>query len=215
MIAGGYPPKTLRDIEVADDEEVTGIEVILAEGGSVTGLVMDPQGRPLAAARVRLGIAGRRFGHVRMRTTTDEDGRFEVSNLRAGENYSGEVAHDAYLAEPIEEFSVTTGVTDLGTLTVRKGGFITGRVVDANDAPVVGARVGLASAEENAHGGFFTARIISGETPTEPTVTDEAGAFKISPVAAGEFRVQVNATGYAPHKSEPITVYEVTGTVPG
>ncbi|MEE8142040.1 MAG: sigma-70 family RNA polymerase sigma factor, partial [Planctomycetota bacterium] len=206
--AAGYPPKTLRGIKVVDGEEVTGIEAILAEGGSVTGVVLDPQGRPLADAKVRLGIAGRRFGHFSMRTSTDEEGRFEVSNLRAGESYGGEVAHDAYLTEPIEEFSVTTGVTDLGTLMVRKGGFITGRVLDANNAPVVGARVDLASAEETDHGGFFTARIIAGETPSEPTLTDEQGAFKISPVAAGEYRIRVHATGYAPHKSEPITVGE-------
>ncbi|MCB9832859.1 MAG: carboxypeptidase regulatory-like domain-containing protein [Planctomycetes bacterium] len=171
-----------------------GVEIVMLKGGGLAGRVVDPAGRPLpgcsiVARRLRdpaavpnsplinqLGpesyvIAGRAHG--------DEEGRFLVANLGAG-RYRVEFEHPefapAIFADEVEFEG--HGEMDIGTTTLRRGGRVTGQVVDQDGQPEEGARVALYATDRRL-GARFEQRCSFG------------GGFDFSRVPAGEYRLVV------------------------
>lgn len=65
---------------MAASEAPAAIDVALAEGGTLRGQLVDPQGRPLADSPVQL----RRNGTLLATTSTDENGTFELTGVGGG-----------------------------------------------------------------------------------------------------------------------------------
>jgi hypothetical protein len=114
-------------------------------GDSNVEIVVQEDGRLIGVARLDTGGAPSTFT-VAVQTPpgirfADSSGKFSLPAVPAG-------TYDVTLSGPDFADHVERGVeiepgktTDLGTITVRQGRFVTGRVVDANGKPIAGATV--------------------------------------------------------------------------
>jgi protocatechuate 3,4-dioxygenase beta subunit len=144
----------------------------LLRGVSVEGLVLTPEGTPVAGATVRatewsqattLSDAQGRF------TFTLPAGRHVLSAVRAQEAGALGAPVQVRLEHPVSGLRIVMGA----------GATLEGHVTRPDGAPVLGARVDLFS--EGAH------------APTGWAGTDAAGVFQVSPLAPGTYRVQARA----------------------
>jgi len=193
----------------------------LLRGAHVIGRVLDARGAPVAAAHIRcvasamddltVGTgplplaaeaaalpsgAGRALGSTRV-ALADASGRFVVDDLIPG-RYRVEVAHAGLEPLRTDEFVVAPGERrDLGTLSLRLGFPVEGRVVDDNGSPIEGARV-----------------LIGGSAAGEPApgfyaLTDSGGRFSIA-VPAGSYQLTAGASGHGPGRA----AVEIGGSAP-
>ncbi len=108
---------------------------------TITGRVVASSGTfPIANARVLARAAGG-ASSVRM-ATTDDDGRFQLTNLTPA-NYVIRVVAAGYVPELVQADMPATFYRPGENITLRmtKGGVITGRVVNQNGQPMALARV--------------------------------------------------------------------------
>jgi hypothetical protein len=188
---GGQPPPVLLE---------------LLRGARVVGRVTDARGVPAASAHVRClasamddltvesgplplaaeaaalpSGAGRALGSTRS-ATADAHGRFTVEDLIPG-RYRVEVAHPGSEPMRTDELTLAPGERrDLGTLALRAGFPVEGRVVDEGGAPLEGARVIAARVGEGDDSGLYAA-------------TDGGGAFSLA-LPEGHYRLTASAPGH-------------------
>ena len=121
--------------------------ILVKEGGKVSGIVLAPDGTPLAGETVRAG-----FG-ANIQTTTDANGRFTLAGIAPGEVYiyGGEVSFvaqrkgklPAQLFEKNPSAQVEAGkTTDVGAIKTIKGLLVRARVIGADTkAPLTKAQL--------------------------------------------------------------------------
>lgn len=213
----GYVLRRAPTIDVvASDAKPPPVVLELLRGSRVAGRVADVRGKPVGAAHVRCVAsamddltvatgplplaaeaaalpsgAGRALGSTRV-ALADGGGRFAVDDLIPG-RYRVEVVHAGLEPMRTDEFVVAPGERrDLGTLTLRDGFPVEGRVVDDNGGPIEGARVlvGGSAAGDSAAGLY--------------ALTDAGGRFSIA-VPAGSYQLAVSASGHGAARA-PIEV---------
>lgn len=114
--------------------------------GTISGRVVNESGRPLRNARVsleRVGSMTQRMSAETTMTTTDREGKFEVSGLQSA-SYRIFAFREGYapLIRDLEHsHALLYHVGDSVTLTLTKGGVITGAVTTQAGEPIVGVRV--------------------------------------------------------------------------
>lgn len=146
----------------------------------ITGRVVGEDGQPLAGASVqaqsRAGVSGNVFAA--------EDGSFRLTGLSAA-NYRLSASLPAYVMAPLtgeagEPKFFRDG--DSATITLVKGGVITGRVTDANGQPIPGLQISaqrLRNAEGKLLNNFgYTRR------------TDDRGIYRIFGLPSGTYVVR-------------------------
>ena len=204
----GYVLRRAPTIDVvAGDAKPPPVVLELLRGARVAGRVSDPRGKPVGAAHVRCVAsamddltvetgplplaaeaaalpsgAGRALGSTRV-AMADGGGRFAVDDLIPG-RYRVEVVHAGLEPMRTDEFVVVPGERrDLGTLTLRDGFPVEGRVVDESGGPIEGARVlvGGSAAGDSAAGLY--------------ALTDAGGRFSLA-VPAGSYQLAVSASGH-------------------
>ena len=178
----------------------------LVRGGAVVGRVVDARGAAAAGAQIRCVASGledlsvqvgplpmaaeaaalpsgtgRALGAARF-VRADREGRFNVPDLIPG-RYHLDIAHPG--AEPLrsDELLVAPGAPrNVGTVTLRPGIALAGRVVDEGGFPLEGARVAIdpTGAPEGT----------SGQT----TLTDGGGRWALA-LRAGSYRISARAAG--------------------
>jgi hypothetical protein len=203
----GYVPRRVPTLDVSTGHEPGAVVLELLRGARVAGRVTDARGAPVGSAHVhcvasamddltvQTGLlplaaeaaalpsgAGRALGSTRV-ARTDAAGRFAVDDLIPG-RYRIEVAHAG--AEPMrtDELVLAPGERrELGTLSLRDGFPVEGRVVDDGGGPIEGARVAVAGgAAGDSVAGLYA-------------LTDSAGHFSIS-VPAGSYQLAASASGH-------------------
>jgi len=179
----------------------------LLRGARVTGRVTDARGAAAASTHVRcvasamddltvesgpLPLAaeaaalpsgtGRALGTTRS-AIADAHGRFTVDDLIPG-RYRVELVHAGSEPMRTDELTLAPGERrDLGTLALRDGFPLEGRVVDDSGAPLEGARVSASGGADDSASGLYA-------------VSDGAGSFSIA-LPAGHYRLTASAPGHA------------------
>jgi protocatechuate 3,4-dioxygenase beta subunit len=198
--AEGFASGLSTSIDVRLGQVVTGLEIRISTGGTLTGRVVNQNtGEPIAGARVATQDNGfidnplaQLFGSMLARRTTartavtDSTGRFALAQLMPGD-YQIRIEHNDFTTSIVPNLRVddSEAPVDFGDFPLREGGAVEGVVYDENGSPLNGATVTLANKE--APGLSYTSR------------TDEEGRYSIEHVAAGQYVIHaqraVESTG--------------------
>lgn len=185
--------------------ELRTLEWDQAGGASIRGRVVDSEGQPLAgetiglqsgAGAIRFGISG--TDYLR-RGTSDASGAFAFEDLRPGDYLVGVLASKQEqagrgTAKVVVQVTVEAGndVDDL-ELVVTSSVYLTGNVLGPDGEPVGGTTV-LAYSNDL---GMMHGR------------TEDDGAFRLGPLAPGEYNVMVMVGSKAGGAAPPESVVEV------
>jgi uncharacterized GH25 family protein len=196
----------------------------LRKGRTGFGQVVDRMEKPVAGARVVLRpMPGARPAgpNAPLReAATGPDGRFELRDLPPG-RYELTARRQGYAPLTVPGLRVPpgSGSTDLGTVILRAGVAVEGRVVDPQGRPVPEAEVRVAPA------GGLPAAPGPGDEPSPPVLTGPDGSFRIEDRRPGEtVDLGVRRPGYAPAsapglripREQPVRiVLQPTATVEG
>ena len=172
------------------------VRVELFAGTTLAGRVLGVDGSPAGAGLVVEALRpGRAFGFDDMilrATETDAEGRFELVGLD-GTSFVVRADGPDVLAARSEKLEVELGGArrDL-ELTLREGGAISGRLVDADGAPLADHDV-RATFDIGHMMGPASLSAMSG--PTGSATTDAEGAFRITGLGKGPFSVMAEDPG--------------------
>ncbi len=189
----GSSIQTLRLDEGASHQ----VELRLAQTTSLSGRVVDPEGRPLPAIQVELEIAAGRDRSSFAVDSTDGAGRYHfegVPMLRVrvqarADSYRGGAAWiDLEQSDEVEDLVLSPAFV------------IRGLVVDEDGWAVPGARVRARELAVEEDGERPRAGVSS---------TDEFGAFEVGGLGEGDFTVEASAPGH--HQRDPALVVRLPG----
>jgi protocatechuate 3,4-dioxygenase beta subunit len=187
----GYARARKIDIVVLESRDTGGTDLVLLQGGVLEGKVVDETGEAVPceiciSQIVEQGSVGEAY-----RANTDKDGSFRLAAIVPG-TYRMEV----YTREHLQPEAQTIEIYDCQTrrleVTVRKGGWISGTVLDERRDPVGEAIVQASSMRQGAS-----------------APTDAKGEFRITGLADGEYTVTARHKDYP--RSEPVAVTVVAG----
>jgi hypothetical protein len=157
----------------------TRLDFVLPKEFRVVGRVLDPDGHPLAAARVTSFFTLYHNG-----ATTDVDGRYELGHLDpARPKHSLFARHKRFTEQRVEV--PTEGSEATVDITLGNGVRVEGHVQDAEGRPLAGAELFIG------HGPNDYSRLEAS--------TEDDGRFLFPVVPAGESMIAVQRQGYAPH----------------
>ena len=158
--APGYAPGFSSNFSVAQGKSVNGITIRVGRGGSISGRIVDPEGKPIAQARITthdkewtddpftqsLGIAYP-TNVTATEARTDSDGRFLLSSLHP-ETYQIQIQAPGYTSFARSDVSVGDGVeTKLGDVKLGRGGTLRGTLYDPAGKGLVGGQIHLRPAD--------------------------------------------------------------------
>ncbi len=160
------------EVQVPRGDDEPELVLVLREGARLEGQVMTDAGDPVAGVRIS--------GEART-GVSDAEGRYAIGGLTLGEE-AFRLFHPDY---PRQErvVSIEEGLNVLD-FELPAGTEVTGRVTDTSGDPVVGATVELTSLDRF-RGSRYRER------------SGEDGGFRLAPVAAGRYRLQGEADGFA------------------
>ena len=182
---------TADPVTVNQGTTTTGIDAALQTGGTISGIVTDAStGQPVSGITVSTQLAVN--FPIPVSATTDSQGHYTLQGLDTGtyavqfsggdyfsQYYNGRASSSS--ADPV---SVTSGQPTTGiNVSLTPGGVITGTVTDAN------TRAGISGVPVSA----FNAQGVL----VASADTTAGGAYRISPLPSGSYRVQFNNPGSA------------------
>ena len=161
------------------------------QGGMITGRVINDEGAgmPYVPVKIIRAPAGRRAASPRgnVEVVTDKDGNFRATGLSPG-LYAIDVPRvKEYVMRPLT--AAESGerryyrVGDSITITLMKGGVITGRVTTSDGQPMVGAEVSATMARDAE--GYSVRDAPEGD----PRMTDDRGIYRIFGLRPGSYIV--------------------------
>lgn len=149
--------------------EVAQVHLTLLPSAAISGRVVDGAGAPLAGVVVTAQV---QRGAVELHATSDAEGAFRLDGIAAGEvvlraRRDGSLPWQRTVRAPAEGLEVR----------LERGGAVSGTVLDAKGEPLAGVPVWAQAAGSKR------------AAPLQTTRTDRAGAFQLSGLADGEYRV--------------------------
>jgi len=209
-----YDPALVDLLSLGLGDEVTSIDAVLSEGGTITGTVTDPQDFGLPEIYVAAEALN---GGAYYETYTDEEGNYELANLIPGSylvsfydefgNFVQEWYDNATSPDAATPVVVTAGATTADIdAQMNLGGSISGRVTGLDGRGLPGVWVETIDAEGNYTGGF--------------AITDPTGRYRVYGLVPGEYRVSfgsAHATEYYDEglrfsESDPVEVVDESNT---
>jgi uncharacterized GH25 family protein len=198
--ARGFAPITVPALAIPADKGTTDLGTVqLAPGGSIRGLVVDPQGEPIADAEVQTAGADRdgllfrggRPGDVGAAgAVTAADGSFTLEDLAPGVALDVIVTHPGYGPGGAPGVAVPSEAPI--RIVLQPVSRVSGHVLGPDGKPVAGASVALNESPRRLGGAFFQAP----SRHLHEGVTDDEGAFVFADVAPGPFQMSASAPGH-------------------
>jgi len=127
-----------------DDAEP--VELMLYRLATISGVVLDPEGRPVGGADVGRQQTVQEMrrtldGDDSERATTDKDGRFTIEGITPGNISLAADARDFAESEPVAVEIEPSGSADGIVITLRVGGRLVGEIYDADGKPEAGRAI--------------------------------------------------------------------------
>jgi hypothetical protein len=136
----------------------------------VAGVVVDDAGRPIAGASV---AALRERSRDASRMTSGDDGRFELTGLRAGVAYDLSASMPGRVRTRMRVDAPATGLR----VTIETGFSASGRLLGAEGKPAESTQLRFVP--------------VGHEAPEEHAETDADGRFTVTGLRDGEYRVEL------------------------
>jgi len=190
-------------LELGTGQTLEGLEIVLQEGGRISGVVTDENGTPIEDAMVLFKIEQEKDEPARSRSArhhyirgyqvpesdgavvTDYEGKYDSGPLPP-KTFVVSARSATHLAADEQRIAVTAGATvPEVNFTLKAGAAVSGKILDEAGNPVREARVWL-----------YTK---SGHRKSQ---SEEDGAFVISGLVPGEVALNVTAEGYLEHEEE-------------
>ena len=166
--------------------------------GTITGKVVDDRGQPLSRVEVRarlIGVAQQR----QLFASTDREGAFRINDLAPGA-YALTTWLPAYVNAPADANAPQPAATyhpgDSATLTLIKGGVITGTVTNFAGEPLVAIAVSAAMLRDAGGRRIFN-------SASRPVYTDDRGVYRFYGLAAGTYLVMAGGTNQYAYAVNP------------
>ena len=210
----GYLPAALPRVAVKSAGAAPA-PLALTPAASITGRVVDAQGKPVPGAAVTLEAsrggrgrlaafaAGPRGARPGTTARTGPDGSFRLDGLAAITSGVPLVATHAGYA-PAERPGVTlkAGQALANVVLVLPAGLsVKGRVVDGTAQPVSGAEIRVAPSQGQGRGGGRFFRPPGGAPSAPNAVTAADGTFTVAGLAPGAYDVTASHDGFSPKTS--------------
>ncbi len=194
--AEGFLPLTAPPFTVAKGEKKDVGEIRVTREGVVSGTVTDPDGHPVAGARVSIELDPTRMFRgapfLFQEEKTDEQGRYRLGGLPEGKARVLASA-DGWREGRSEEIEARPGATvERVDVRLLSGRAIAGRIFSRDGKPLAGAQV-FAFPDE----GSGPARRPFSVWRRDGVRTNEAGRYEVSGLAEGTYRVEAEAEGFA------------------
>ena len=198
----GFSEAILDPAKVAEEAEP--VELVLAAGASISGLVVDSNGVPAEGYFVQVRQRGAGDGPMRLggpgRGATGPDGFFSLDGLHAGEAYDLLVMGGD---GPGPRREGVTAPAEGVELVVPGKGRISGRVIDSpGGQPVSDFEIAF-NPDRSARGGGMVVRFAAGPgggrgraAGQREQLHSEDGSFVLDEVPPGTWEVNVDAKGY-------------------
>jgi protocatechuate 3,4-dioxygenase beta subunit len=180
-----HKERNLAVAQIVGESDSTA-ELKLRPGATLTGEVVDPNGRGIAGAGLRIMLRVANWGSSLGRdrdVKTDTEGKFEVSAIPPDQRYNVTALAQGYGQREIdlEEARVTGDRVDVGRFELAVANLsVTGLVVDAEGEPVPNADV-------HCYGDGQTGQ------PDVRTKADAEGRFTLAGVCAGRIHINANS----------------------
>jgi protocatechuate 3,4-dioxygenase beta subunit len=204
-----------RTVTVAAGQAETQ-DVPLVRGATLSGRVVDEEGRPIEGATAAVSRGGENVFRAFVRslegggaTRTGRDGSFRATRLAPGDNQRLDVRHDDYEERAIGGISLSAGGVRSGaTVVLRRGLSVRGVVKDEEGRPLAGAEVDLSSARtlRAGRGGVQMSFIGPGSQLRRETGPD--GRFEFRGLKAGDYTASARRPGFSRATVDPVNVAE-------
>ncbi|HKB14766.1 MAG TPA: carboxypeptidase-like regulatory domain-containing protein, partial [Planctomycetota bacterium] len=199
--ASGFLPLTAPPFTVAKGERKDVGEFRLTREGVVSGTVTDPNGRPVAGARVSIELDPTKMFRAGpllfQEEKTDEQGRYRLGSLPEGK-VRVLASADGWREGRSEEIEAHPGATvERVEVRLLSGRAIAGRIVARDGKSIAGAQV-YAMPDEGSGPGRRPFSVWR----RDGVKTDASGRYEVSGLAEGTYRVEAEADGFA-HGSLP------------
>lgn len=208
----GFAPAIREGLEIAAAAREADLgDITLEAGSAIEGRVTDERGNPVARAEVFLSPTedlGAFFGSGHGEALTGADGRFRFPDLPRGRYFDLEVVHEGFVPASLPGVEARPG-SPL-RIELREGRTLTGRVVDADGAPIPKASI---SVVEVTRVEMESSNFSHGMT-VDQARTDDEGTFVLSNLEPGTVELQVDATGYRRKRVPGLRVPEAGGGPP-
>lgn len=173
--------------------------------GVLTGRILSDDGQPFANLGVNVFSVVTDRSARRM-TTTDDDGNFKVNDLPSGA-YRVNAFAPGYVNSEDSARSAHYRLGESATITMIKGGVITGKALDSTGQPLVAAvvqayRVRDAEGRPVYSAGAFGAR----------GITDDRGIYRIFGLQSGSYLVATDGSGEMQTTAREVATYYPTAT---
>ncbi|HKC26026.1 MAG TPA: carboxypeptidase-like regulatory domain-containing protein, partial [Thermoanaerobaculia bacterium] len=219
-----HVPWSAAEISVAAGAEKK-LDVPLTLGATLSGRVVDEAGQPVAGARGSLSREGGTGLAALMRAARGDepstfrsgaDGGFKAARLSPGNNQRLLFRHPEHERAQLGGISLAPGGVKANIVVVmKKGGVVTGRVLDETNQPVAAADVELSApmGERRGRGGMVA--MIAGPGGRRGGARSGVdGAFEIRGVLPGDHALSVSKGGYATAHVDVVKVKEGEPTAP-
>lgn len=189
--AGGHAPAA----ETFDPTAAAPFALRLEAAARLGGRVVDPAGVPVAGARVEATPTDSMHPH-RPRALSADDGAFRLDGLSPGTPYRLTATATGYVPGERPFAGVEAEGQEGFEIVLVPGAVAFGRVVDADEEPVAGARVVLTPDPE---GSLLTRlrALVNTRRYTRRAVSGDDGRFELADLPAGRFSLAVSASGHA------------------